>query len=54
MAIEMLFNNKIQKTIFWTEFTFKTRNKIIYSIEGNSWINFQNFHLDKLSIRYEW
>jgi len=26
---------------------------VVYIIEGNLWISFQIFHLDKLSIRYD-
>jgi hypothetical protein len=34
MVIKMLFNNKIQTIFFWTNFTFKNKNKIVYIIEG--------------------
>jgi len=55
MVIQMLFNNKIQIIFFWNELKFlKNIYIILYIIEGNLWINFQFFHLDKLLIRYEW
>jgi hypothetical protein len=47
MVIQMLFNNKIQKKIFWIKFTFKKR-VIVYIIEKKLWISFQFFHIDKL------
>jgi hypothetical protein len=54
MIIEMLFNNKIQ--IFSFELNLHSLKKnywSMYIVEGNLWINFQFFYLNKLSIRYE-
>jgi len=53
MAIEMLTNNKKLKKIELNLHFSKTKYVIVYIIEGYLWINFQFFHLDKLSMRYE-
>jgi hypothetical protein len=50
MVIEMLFNNKVQIFSFWNEFTMRIYNCVHYC---RNFINFQFFHLNKLSIRYE-
>jgi len=52
-VIQMLFNNTIQITFLSTKFTFfKNIYIVVYIIEGNLWINFDIYHLDKLSTRY--
>jgi hypothetical protein len=51
MAIEMLTNNKIQINFFQLNLQFsKTNYIIVHIIERYLWINFQFYHLDKLSI----
>jgi len=53
MVIQMLFNKKVQIIFLWTKFTFLKNYLFVYIIEGNLWIIYQFFHLDKLSIRYD-
>jgi len=52
-VIQMLFNNTIQITFLSTKFTFfRNIYIVVYIIEGNLWINFDIYHLYKLSTRY--
>jgi len=56
MIIEMLFNIKIHIIVFWTIkyiYIYIYIYKIVYNVEGNLSIIFLFFHLDKISIRYE-
>jgi hypothetical protein len=47
----MLTNNKIQINFFQLNLQFsKTNYIIVHIIERYLWINFQFYHLDKLSI----
>jgi hypothetical protein len=52
MVFEMLFNNKIQIIFFGTKLNFLKNElcTLLKEIYGK----FQFFHLNKLSIKYEW